>query len=292
MHHQTTGAGQLIPLAAETSRVEWTDIWDRPWSQPVRSTFVDAAPIPGPLRNFQMTTTYELLDPTTGDRTLQWQSDQDLVVRAQVKVLNNYEKWFEHTDCEANQVMQLGKTFSPVVYGDTTVDNEVTNLTSKTQVPCWPQRLMLVRVGPNSYSFPPLLQWISYGHKSGYGVCLQDGTVTLSGVSVSTAQRQSIEDVQICSESKPYVPHHHQQHHRSHVRFLARQAQPVQEPDAGPSDPEGTARIGHVADRQRVELRHAAGRPLARRLHSRGHVGLHPHRLLGFPVRQGLPVAF
>jgi hypothetical protein len=138
-------------LAAETSRVEWTDIWDRPWSQPVRSTFVDAAPIPGPLRNFQMTTTYELLDPTTGDRTLQWQSDQDLVVRAQVKVLNNYEKWFEHTDCEANQVMQLGKSFSPVVYGDTTVDNEVTDLTSKTQVPCCPQRLMLVRVGPNSY---------------------------------------------------------------------------------------------------------------------------------------------
>jgi hypothetical protein len=46
-------------------------------------------------------------------------------------------------------------------------------------------------------------QWINYGHKSGYGVCFQDGTVTLGGVSVSASQRQSIKDVQICSESKP-----------------------------------------------------------------------------------------
>jgi len=80
----TTGVRQLIPAAPETGilwrrgcyelvlthnnnssgRVEWKDIWGRSWAQPVRSLFVDEAPIPPPLRNFIMTTTFELLDPS------------------------------------------------------------------------------------------------------------------------------------------------------------------------------------------------------------------------------------
>ena len=39
-----------------------------------------------------MTTTYELLRPNTNERVLQWQSDEDLVVRVQLKVKNSYEK--------------------------------------------------------------------------------------------------------------------------------------------------------------------------------------------------------
>lgn len=121
-------------MISETSRVEWTDIWDRPWTQPIRSIFADAAPIPGPLRNFQMTTTFELLEPSTGKRSLHWQSDENMIVRAQVKVLNNYEKWFEFTDCQANQVMQLGVPYAGTVYEATTVSSNVTDLTSLTQV--------------------------------------------------------------------------------------------------------------------------------------------------------------
>lgn len=115
--------------------MEWSDIWQRPWAEPVRSVFVDAAPLPGPLRDFQMTTTYELLDPKTGERALQWQSDQELVVRAQVKLLNNYEKFFDFTECAANQWLQLGKDYTSVIYGGTkVVTGNVTDFTSKTQV--------------------------------------------------------------------------------------------------------------------------------------------------------------
>ncbi len=88
---------EMIPLASETSRLEWTDIWGRRFRQPVRtpslplslsasgrtqltashpvmslsllcrratqvrSVFTDIAPLPGPLRNFMMTTTFEVL---------------------------------------------------------------------------------------------------------------------------------------------------------------------------------------------------------------------------------------
>jgi hypothetical protein len=46
----------------------------------------------GPLRNFMMTTTFELLQPDSTERVLQWQSDENLVVRVQLKLKNNYSK--------------------------------------------------------------------------------------------------------------------------------------------------------------------------------------------------------
>jgi hypothetical protein len=101
---QTTGSKQLIPFTPETSRMEWADLWGRRWAQPVRSAFVDAAPVPAPLRNFQMTTTFEVVNPSTGARVMHWQSDQNMLVRVHVKLLNNYQKYFEITNCVANQV--------------------------------------------------------------------------------------------------------------------------------------------------------------------------------------------
>lgn len=104
---QTTGSKQMIPFTPQTSRMEWLDLWGRRWAQPVRSLFIDAAPIPGPLRNFQMTSTFEVVNPSTGARVMHWQSDQNMLVRVHVKLLNNYQKWFEITDCAANQVFSL-----------------------------------------------------------------------------------------------------------------------------------------------------------------------------------------
>ena len=63
-----TGKALLIPSAPTTSRVEWSDIWGRRWVQPMRSVFPDVPPIPPPLRNFIMTTTYEVTDAGTANR--------------------------------------------------------------------------------------------------------------------------------------------------------------------------------------------------------------------------------
>ena len=71
----------MIPATSITGHLEWSDIWGRVWVEPIRSVFTDVAPLPGPLRNFWMTTTYELLDPATNTRFKQWQSDTNLTVR-------------------------------------------------------------------------------------------------------------------------------------------------------------------------------------------------------------------
>lgn len=157
------GVPQFRPTAAETSRVEWDDIWGRHWSQPVRIALVDVCgplgsslrtptccapellvagvllvcchhttlhylpsppppresdlllplhakcprhghsaarsiptssarpsaqvpPIPPPVRNFMMTTTFELLNPTTGARMERWFSDAPVDVHVMMKV--------------------------------------------------------------------------------------------------------------------------------------------------------------------------------------------------------------
>jgi hypothetical protein len=102
----TTGTSLMIPAAPETGRVEWQDIWGRKWVQNVRSTIFEYPPIPPPLRNFVMTTTFEILT-SSGTRRFDWRSEDTVDVRVQMKLLNNYPKWFEITNCKANEVLQL-----------------------------------------------------------------------------------------------------------------------------------------------------------------------------------------
>ena len=82
--HVTHG-GLLIPSAPRTSRLEWRDIWRRKWAQPLRSVFPDIPPIPPPLRNFVMSTTFELLDKNGKTRMLEWPSDEEAYVHVQMK---------------------------------------------------------------------------------------------------------------------------------------------------------------------------------------------------------------
>ena len=70
-----TGKALLIPGGSTTSRIEWNDIWGRKWAQPIRSVFPDVPPIPPPLRNFMMSTSYELTKAGTTNRVLGWTSD-------------------------------------------------------------------------------------------------------------------------------------------------------------------------------------------------------------------------
>lgn len=78
----TTGTSLMIPAAPETGRIEWTDLWGRRWIQNVRSTIFEYPPIPPPLRNFVMTTTFEILNPS-GTRLLDWRSEDTVDVRVQ-----------------------------------------------------------------------------------------------------------------------------------------------------------------------------------------------------------------
>lgn len=82
----------------------WSDQWGRNWAEPAQSVYIIIAPDPGPLRNFQMATTFELLNPTTGERYLEWPASQTVVVRTQVKLTNPYPLAFYMGECQANQV--------------------------------------------------------------------------------------------------------------------------------------------------------------------------------------------
>ena len=104
VEYVTHGTGLLIPAGTHTSRIDWTDVWGRRWSQPLRSLFPDIPPIPPPLRNFMMSTTFEVLSKDGKERFIKWPSDEEAVIHVQMKFLNNYPKYFLPTTCPANRV--------------------------------------------------------------------------------------------------------------------------------------------------------------------------------------------
>ena len=93
-----------IPGVTSTSRLEWTDIWGRKWAQNLRSVYPDIPVLPPSPLSFIMTTTYELLtNDEKQERVLEWQSDESVYIRVQMKVRNTYKLYWEPTICLANQ---------------------------------------------------------------------------------------------------------------------------------------------------------------------------------------------
>eukprot|EP01105_Mastigella_eilhardi_P019189 TRINITY_DN44_c0_g2_i1.p1 TRINITY_DN44_c0_g2~~TRINITY_DN44_c0_g2_i1.p1 ORF type:complete len:2522 (-),score=650.58 TRINITY_DN44_c0_g2_i1:100-7614(-) len=176
-----TGLSLLIPAAPETGRIEWTDLWGRHWAQPVRSTIFEYPPIPPPLRNFVMTTTFEVLNKT-GKIQTDWRSDDSLDVHVQMKLLNNYPKWFEITSCKGNEVVQLcsgGKNCAYSRLFDTDWQNPDFEVPSD-------------KSDGNQY--------IKIGHNASYGICFRDAEVYLSGEHLTASQRQTIQYADHCAE--------------------------------------------------------------------------------------------
>lgn len=97
-------ADTFIPAATSTSRLEWYDVWGRHWSQPIRSIYPDGAPIPGPVKNLMMSTTYEVLVDEGKTRVMEWTSDEEAIIRVQMKFKNNYPKFFSPEICVDNQL--------------------------------------------------------------------------------------------------------------------------------------------------------------------------------------------
>ena len=105
-----------IPGVTSTSRLEWYDIWGRMWAQNLRSVYPDIPPIPpGPL-NFIMTTTFELItnteNPEDQTRVIEWQSDESVYIRIQMKMRNTYKLYWEPTFCKENQIPFIKESLS------------------------------------------------------------------------------------------------------------------------------------------------------------------------------------
>jgi hypothetical protein len=49
-------------MATENSRIDYKDIFKREFSSPIRTVLPEAVPLPPPVRDFAMNTTYELYD--------------------------------------------------------------------------------------------------------------------------------------------------------------------------------------------------------------------------------------
>ena len=96
-----------IPGVTSTSRLEWHDIWGRMWAQNLRSVYPDIPPIPPSPLNFIMTTTFELItdtkNPEDQTRVIEWQSDESVYIRIQMKMRNTYKLYWEPTLCLNNQ---------------------------------------------------------------------------------------------------------------------------------------------------------------------------------------------
>ena len=102
IEYMTVGTGQVIPAGPATSRMTWKDVWGRTWQQPIRTAFPDIPPIPPPVKNFMMTTTYEIIKGN--NQIYEWPSDENVKIHLHIKLLNNYPKYFEITRCKENQI--------------------------------------------------------------------------------------------------------------------------------------------------------------------------------------------
>ena len=102
LEYVRVGTGLLIPAGPTTSRVSWKDIWGRTWHQPLRSIFLDIPPIPPPVKNIMMSTTFELLKGDT--QIYEWPSDENIKIHLHIKLLSDFPKYFEITRCKENRI--------------------------------------------------------------------------------------------------------------------------------------------------------------------------------------------
>ena len=178
IEYLTVGRGQVIPAGPSTSRTTWKDVWGRIWHQPLRSVFPDVPPLPGPLKNFMMTTTYEILKE--GQQIYEWPSDENAQIHLHIKLLNNYEKFFEITSCDKNQIR-----FVPTSLG------ESHNLVFDNQCPA-DLKDADFKIKKNVY--------IRQGVYASYGSCFTESGSIVGGKKVEGEFLKQIERAKVCAE--------------------------------------------------------------------------------------------
>ena len=177
IEYMTVGAGQVIPAGTTTSRVSWKDIWGRTWHQPLRSVFPDIPVIPPPVKNFMMTTTFELLQ---GNKQIyEWPSDENVRIHLHVKLLNNYPKYFEITRCKENRIR-----FTPykvLEFHSREYENKSLDNLTETELN-----------GDNMF--------LREGGMSSYGVCFQNYDAYVSGNKVDEELYAKIGRARLCAD--------------------------------------------------------------------------------------------
>ena len=66
--------------------------------------FPDIPPITPPISNFMMTQIFEVTKKGSIERVLEWDSETEVDLRVQLKLLNNYPKYFQITTCKNNEI--------------------------------------------------------------------------------------------------------------------------------------------------------------------------------------------
>ena len=181
IEYVTVGKGQVIPAGTSTSRATWKDIWGRIWHQPLRSVFPDVPPIPPPLKNFMMTTTYEILQ---GDNQIyEWPSDEEAQVHLHIKLLNNYPKYFEITRCKQNEIR-----FVPKTKGENH-DRDYSPMTDK----------LSFKLEDKDFKNKEKVFGRQGGYAS-YGSCFSDDNAIVGGQKVIGELRNKIERAKVCAD--------------------------------------------------------------------------------------------
>ena len=181
IEYVTVGKGQVIPAGTSTSRATWKDIWGRIWHQPLRSVFPDVPPIPPPLKNFMMTTTYEILQGE--NQIYEWSSDEEAQIHLHVKLLNNYPKYFEITRCKQNEIRFIPKTTGEGHSRDYSPMDQ--KLPFKLEDKDFQNKEKL---------------FARQGGYASYGVCFSDSNAIVGGKKVQGEFRTQIERAKVCAD--------------------------------------------------------------------------------------------
>ena len=169
-----------IPGVTTTSRLEWTDIWGRKWAQNLRSVYPDIPVLPPVPLNFIMTTTFELItntkNPKDQTRVIEWQSDESVYVRIQMKMRNTYKLYWEPTLCLNNQ--------KPIIK---TNNNDYRN-------PIFVDPDKVETVDPSIGD-----EWdVNLGFSSVYGVCYNESSY-IGGQKVTQHIKTRIQEMMTCA---------------------------------------------------------------------------------------------
>ena len=178
IEYMTVGKGQVIPSGTSTARATWKDAWGRTWHQPIRSLFPDVPPIPPPLKNFMMSTTYEILKD--GKQIYEWPSEENTQIHLHIKLLNNYPKYFEITRCKENEIQFVPKTF------DENHDREYSNSSSA--------RILDSEIKNEQNTF------LRQGGFASYGICFSDENSYVGGQKVEGELRNQLERAKVCAD--------------------------------------------------------------------------------------------
>ena len=181
----THGSGLLIPNAPRTARLQWYDIWGRLWMHSLRTVFPDVPPVPSPLMNFAMATTFEVTKTGTTTRVLGWDSDETLDVRVQIKLWNPYPKYFEINLCKDNEVD---------FWQDQETHYEYERIFDISDGSPYPFQINSTVAPGNSYH-------INVGHRAVYGVCFDQVGTVVEGQNLTADQMYKIATGYLCANT-------------------------------------------------------------------------------------------